>query len=202
MPKIGMEPIRREQIRNAAARVIAKRGFERTKIADVAKAAKCSTGMINHYYKGKVALLVDALAYVSEWFQDSMRAEWATRTDGIEKLRVMMGFGIFEAKGMPYVGSRVWAWAMAEAMQSKEMFAVIQERRAKFQEMISEILIEIEPGARSHEAGVRGLAAELDAYINGVAIHLVSGAQRIDPKSVEDSLVSLALNRLKTISRG
>jgi TetR/AcrR family transcriptional repressor of bet genes len=200
MPKVGMEPIRREQIRNAAAKVISKRGFDRTKLADVAKAAKCSTGMINHYYKSTVALLVDTLLYVSEWFQDSMRAECATKGNGIDKLRVFINFGVFETKGLAHTGSRVWAWAMAEAMLSKEMYALIQERRRSFEDMIVEVLFEIEPSSRRREALVRALAAELDAYLNGIAIHIVTGAKNLDPVSTERSLLAMVLARLRTAS--
>src|SRR3546814_8904426 len=81
-------------------------------------------------------LLVDTLLYVSEWFQDSMRAECATKGNGIDKLRVFINFGVFETKGLAHTGSRVWAWAMAEAMLSKEMYALIQERRRSFEDMI------------------------------------------------------------------
>ncbi|WP_170984495.1 TetR family transcriptional regulator [Rhodoligotrophos defluvii] len=187
MPKVGMEPIRREQIRRAAAKVISKRGFDRTTLADVAKAAKVSTGMINHYYKNKIALLVDTLLYVSEWFQTAIRAEVEAETTGEGKLRALTRIGPFDTKGMPYVGSRIWAWAMAESMQSKELRQVIQERRRLFEEMIAEVLAFIRPDIDPQHA--KALAAELDAYVNGLCIHTVTGAENLDKASVERSFL-------------
>src|SRR3546814_5969035 len=75
----------------------------------------------------------------------------------------------------------------SEAMLSKEMYALIQERRRSFEDMIVEVLFEIEPSSRRREALVRALAAELDAYLNGIAIHIVTGAKNLDPVSTERS---------------
>ena len=60
MPKLGMEPIRRAQIRKAAVKLISKRGFEGTTLWDVAIAARISTGTISHYYDSKLEMLIDA----------------------------------------------------------------------------------------------------------------------------------------------
>src|SRR4029079_12507481 len=73
MPRVGMGPIRREQIRRAAMTLIADAGFDRTTLRDVALVAGVSTGMINHYYPNKIALLMDALVGASEWFQEEIR---------------------------------------------------------------------------------------------------------------------------------
>ncbi|MGF7163451.1 AcrR family transcriptional regulator [Rhodoligotrophos appendicifer] len=196
MPKVGMEPIRRQQIRKAATNVIAKRGFDRTTLAEVAKAAKISTGTVNHYYKNKMALMVDSLIYVSDWFQQAIQTAVDREKDPVDKLRQVFRVGLLDRKGMGYMGSRIWGWALAEGMHSKELAAVIMERRRLFEEQIANILYEIDPTCRSRPEEVRELVAELDAYVNGLALHNVTGAQHINPSSVENSLLLLSLSRL------
>jgi TetR/AcrR family transcriptional regulator, transcriptional repressor of bet genes len=60
-PKIGMEPIRRQQIIQAAKYCIATKGLPHFSIKDIAKVAKLSTGVIYHYFENKDDLLVEVL---------------------------------------------------------------------------------------------------------------------------------------------
>lgn len=60
-PKIGMEPIRRQQIIQAAKQCIVTKGLPHFSIKDIAKVAKLSTGVIYHYFENKDDLLVDVL---------------------------------------------------------------------------------------------------------------------------------------------
>ena len=73
MPKLGMGPIRREQICRAAATVISREGFAGTTMRMVAEEAGVSTGMLNHYFANRQDLLTQALVYVSERTQERMR---------------------------------------------------------------------------------------------------------------------------------
>lgn len=60
-PKIGMEPIRRQQIIEAAKHCIVTKGLPHFSIKDIAKKAQLSTGVIYHYFENKDDLLVDVL---------------------------------------------------------------------------------------------------------------------------------------------
>jgi len=73
MPKLGMGPIRREQICRAAAAVIAREGLPGTTMRMVAEEAGVSTGMLNHYFANRQDLLTQALVFVSERAQARMR---------------------------------------------------------------------------------------------------------------------------------
>ncbi len=73
MPKLGMGPIRREQICRAAAAVIAREGFAGSTMRMVAEEAGVSTGMLNHYFANRQDLLTQALVFVSERAQERYR---------------------------------------------------------------------------------------------------------------------------------
>ena len=57
MPKLGMVPIRRRQLVEAAIAVIHEDGFTRATVARIAKYAGISSGMVHHYFKDKDDLL-------------------------------------------------------------------------------------------------------------------------------------------------
>ena len=58
--------LRRAQILDAAAQVFAERGFHRTTVRDVAKAAGVADGTIYNYFENKTALLLGILDRLNE----------------------------------------------------------------------------------------------------------------------------------------
>ena len=96
MPKLGMEPIRREQIRKAAAKLISKRGFDHTTLRHVAQAAKVSTGTINHYYPNKLAVLSTRSSMPPNGFRAASEMRSAEADSGPDKVRALVHVGVFE----------------------------------------------------------------------------------------------------------
>src|SRR5437763_523410 len=80
MPKLGMGPIRREQICRAAAKVISEQGFAGTTMRMVAEAAGVSTGMLNHYFSNRMEMLEETLVFVSQ----RQQAREAAAIDGLD----------------------------------------------------------------------------------------------------------------------
>ena len=58
MPKLGMRPIRRRQLVDAAIASIHQYGLGETTIARIAEKAGVSPGIIHHYFADKDDLLV------------------------------------------------------------------------------------------------------------------------------------------------
>jgi MraZ protein len=57
MPKVGMQPIRRRQLIDATLEAINEVGMHDATIAQIARRAGVSTGIISHYFKDKNGLL-------------------------------------------------------------------------------------------------------------------------------------------------
>lgn len=64
MPKVGMEPIRRQQLIKATMMSIDELGLAGTTIARIAQRAGVSTGIISHYFGGKDGLLEATMRHV------------------------------------------------------------------------------------------------------------------------------------------
>ena len=192
MPKLGMEPVRRNQIRRAAAAVITKRGFDRATLLDVAKAARVSTGMINHYYPNKVAMLIDAFVFASEGFQERTKAAIAGEATGLGKLRALIRVGLFDTSLDARRGHRMWILAVAESIKSKAVAEIIQERKKHFRLILLDIVRDLEACAGLSPRQAEALAADFDAYLTGFSMYYVLGETSLTAEAVERSLLCLA----------
>jgi AcrR family transcriptional regulator len=77
----SVEPERREQLIAAAARVIARSGYDAATVRDVAREAGVSTGVIAYYFEGKDDLFEHVLRSASRAFRSRLeRARDAAET--------------------------------------------------------------------------------------------------------------------------
>ena len=103
MPKIVDHDDRRAEIARATGRVLTKKGIEALTLRDIAREAKCSPGILAHYFRDRTEIVSHALDYFSEMslkrqmeslavaegleeaivrelpVEDSVRSEWTTR---------------------------------------------------------------------------------------------------------------------------
>lgn len=66
MPKVVDHDERRKVLAATAARVIAERGVENTRLRDIASEAGFSTSIVGHYFNNKDELMLRALEYVDD----------------------------------------------------------------------------------------------------------------------------------------
>ena len=196
MPKIGIEPLRREQIRRAAAQIVATHGFERTTLSMVAKEAGVSTGMINHYYDGKLALMLDVMTYASEIFQLRIKEAIGRAATAVAKLDALIESSVSVAEPDCARGQRIWLWAEAEAIDNRELALLIRERRRLYQKIIADVIQGLDGGASLSAAEVKALAAEYDSYLCGICNHLVTGERNLRATSFKASLKAMLMARL------
>jgi len=81
MPKLGMGPIRRKQLVEAAIAVIHEQGFANATVARIARQAGISSGMVHHYFENKDDLLFATMRH--------LLAE--LRTDAVYRLSLAAG---------------------------------------------------------------------------------------------------------------
>lgn len=64
MPKVGMEPLRRQQLIEATLNVIGEVGLANTTFSLISKEAGMSTGIISHYFGNKKGLIDATVRYL------------------------------------------------------------------------------------------------------------------------------------------
>ncbi|MCE7008122.1 TetR family transcriptional regulator C-terminal domain-containing protein [Kibdelosporangium philippinense] len=83
-----VEPdIRRAQILDATAKLIARKGFHHVRVADIAKACGTSTGTIHYHFPTKNDALNAALTYYADRFHRRIETEFRDATSPADKIR-------------------------------------------------------------------------------------------------------------------
>jgi len=78
MPKLGMAPIRRKQLVEAAIAAIHAHGFANATVARIARQAGISAGMVHHYFRDKDELLFATMRHLLA----ELRADAVARLSG------------------------------------------------------------------------------------------------------------------------
>lgn len=189
VPKLGMGPIRREQICRAAAVVIAREGFAGTTMRMVAEEAGVSTGMLNHYFANRQDLLTQSLVYVSERTQNRYMEAIQRVPPGIERLRALLDSALMEDEQMIETW-RVWINAYGEAVRLPELRHTIEARLTSWYELIDtalEGLIQTDPAGRIPASW------RFDALLNGLAIQALTSEAALDGRQIREEVIAMLL---------
>jgi len=66
VPKVGMQPLRKQQLINATLESVAQYGLQKTTIMTISKIAGLSSGIISHYFGGKQGLIEATVKFLLE----------------------------------------------------------------------------------------------------------------------------------------
>ena len=189
MPKLGMEPIRREQICRAAATVIAREGFAGTTLRKVADEAGVSTGMLNHYFSNRQDLLTQTLVFVSERTQGKAQVAMEDLPAGLPRLEGLL-YSALPTDVSMNEGWRVWINAYGEAVHLPGLRSTIEDRLQLWYPILDHAL----EGLVSPEApGSLPWSWRLDAIINGLAIQALTSEAPLAPELIRDEVIRMLL---------
>ncbi|MEX0300363.1 MAG: transcriptional regulator BetI [Kordiimonas sp.] len=130
MPKVGMQPIRRQQLIDATIRTIARVGYADTTVGRIAKDASLSVGIISHYFGGKQALLEATMARVLFELHDAYLTKLQTTSNSRERLSAIVATNFEEDQYQPEV-VRAWLafWAQVPFSPKLKRLQYIYGRR-------------------------------------------------------------------------
>ena len=192
MPKLGMGPIRREQICRAAATVIAREGFAGTTMRTVASEAGVSTGMLNHYFLNRAELLAEALVFVSERAQQRHREAIDAVPPGVERLAALLDSILADDEQMAETW-RVWINAYGDAVRMPALSQAMDERLRGWHEIVDRALEGLlPPGKPAIPWGWR-----FDAILSGLMIQALTSGAELDTAEIGDEAMHLMLPGLK-----
>lgn len=156
MPKKIDHDVRRRQIARAAIEVIGVQGLDNTRLVDVGRAAKVTTGTITHYFDSKDAVLLAALDHVAQRILSSLASEEAS--DDLFELVVR----ILPTNQNEIRNWRVWMSFLGRAVGNPALARINKAYYAKFRDGLAAII-------RRHQQEGK-LAAHIDPAITGDAI--------------------------------
>lgn len=189
MPKLGMGPIRREQICRAAATVISREGFAGTTMRMVAEEAGVSTGMLNHYFANRQDLLEQALVFVSERAQARMRESIDGIPAGRARLAALLDSALAEGQEVDETW-RVWINAYGEAVRLAGLRHTIDSRLSSWYELIDKALEGLVPPEQN---GTIPWSWRFDALLNGLALQALTSDAALDGERIRDEVIAMLL---------
>ena len=159
--------VRRHQLIEATVEVLARKGYSALTIADVAKAAGLSAGIINFHFESKDKLLAASLLFLAEEYRRNWQKALASAPlDPAGKLKALL-FADFD--DAVYTPSKLAAWiAFWGETQGRPVYDAIcgefdRERLRATREFCGALIRE---GGYGHE--IAAVASVLDALGDGL----------------------------------
>ncbi|MDK4738866.1 transcriptional regulator BetI [Rhizobium sp. CB3171] len=132
MPKVGMEPVRRKALVDAAMRVIGDHGSLTVTMSEIAKQAGVSPALAHHYFGSKEQLLIETVRSHLQRLRDSVVTALSSAKTPRDKLSAIIRVS-FQADQFAPETIAAWLAFYAEAQRSEETrrFLVIYARRLR-----------------------------------------------------------------------
>ncbi|MCO7223268.1 transcriptional regulator BetI [Pleionea sp. CnH1-48] len=91
MPKLGMTPIRRQELIEATIETIAELGYQKTTLTHISKRAGLSSGIISHYFGSKQELIEASVRYlIGELKRDLLKSLGEREVSAEERLMLIV----------------------------------------------------------------------------------------------------------------
>ncbi len=185
----------------AACRVIARKGVEATRVADIAREAGTSTGTVHYYFETKEDVLVAALRWANERPYGPLEDLLESAADAKERLAALLDAAV------PYPGERqedfvLWVETSIAASRlrprlGRESESVGRRWRSYFVDVIGE---GVRSGTFHPVASVDEVAERLLALADGLAFKAAIGQPWMPAKRVRELLGRFAAEQLDVAS--
>ena len=195
MPKIVHHDERRGAIARAAWRTIARHGVDASTVRTIAREAGCSTGVLQHYFPDKDALLLHALRR-----HGADRRPQAQRAAGLSALRQVL------REALPLDADsrlewRIWLAFWGRAVNDAALAGEQRRRYAEWRGLVRGLLRDAQRrGELPRRLDAAREADALVAFVDGVGISATLEPGRM-PAARQRALVDAYLDRLRDRSK-
>ncbi len=166
MPKLGMEPIRKEALVKATIVEIGRAGSLDVTVSQIAKRAGMSSALAHHYFGSKEDMFLAAMRHILTLYGAEVRGALCTSKDPEARLRAIL-HASFSPGNFRREAVSAWLnfWVLAQSVPEARRLLAIYQRRLK-----SNLLSCLRPIAGDRAAK---LADGLGAMIDGLYLREV-----------------------------
>lgn len=190
------EDARRVAILDAAAQLIAERGYHAVRVADIAKVVGTSTGTVHYYFPGKDDVLTSALRQAIDRAFDRQSRELKAIGSAHERLLKLIDMQL------PRIGPvrdewSIWMQFWAEATVRPELRPLHHAYYARWHETVVRIVVRgRHQGVFRSDVEPETVARQLTAMTDGVAIQVLTGAPALTVSAMRELLVQFVQDTL------
>jgi len=162
MPKVGMEPIRRQQLIKATMAAIDEVGLADATVARIARHAGVSAGIISHYFGGKDGLLEATMRQILSDLGDAVAARRQALEDDTPRghLRAIIE-GNFDRSQVTGPVAKTWLAFWASSMHRPGLQRLQQVNDRRLHSNLCAQFRRLMPRPQAHRAA-QALAAMID----------------------------------------
>lgn len=175
MPKLGMAPIRRRQLVDAAIAVIHEVGFAKATVVRIARRAGVSSGIVHHYFASKDDLLFETMRKLLADLRADTVARLSSATTPSERICAIIDASFGEAQFDAKVFS-AWLALYGNARQSQRLQRILEVYHRRLNSSLLHDLRKL-----MDEAAARRLADGIAAMIDGLWLRYALARQPPDP---------------------
>ncbi|MFN0263742.1 transcriptional regulator BetI [Tepidamorphus sp. 3E244] len=192
MPKLGMEPIRRQALIDAAIATIGERGSLDVTVSQIARRAGVSSALAHHYFGNKEALIIATMRHLLQELSRGVRQELARASDPRERISAIVRANFAAEQFAP---STVAAWLVfyvlaQESPEARRLWRVYSRRLASNLRHALRAL--------TNDAHAAHIAAGTAALVDGLYIRSAlgqSGGDASDEIRIVEDYVDLQLKK-------
>ncbi len=121
MPKVGMKPVRKQQLIDATLESIGEFGLQNTTIVTISRIAGLSSGIISHYFGGKQGLIEATIMHLLEQLRLALLSRISVENlTATERLKIIIeaNFTSFQ-RSTPAI--KTWLSFWAESMHEPKL---------------------------------------------------------------------------------
>lgn len=190
------EDVRRIAILDAAAQLIAERGYHSVRISDIAAVVGTSTGAVHYYFPGKSDVLTAALRHALDRAFERQSEELKKIDNAHQRLLKLIDLQL------PRVGPlrdewSIWMQFWAEATIRPELRPIHNTYYARWHETVVRI---VRRGQRQAifrtDIDPETVAHRLTALTDGVAIQVLTGAPNMTVSAMKEILAQFVHDEL------
>ena len=182
MPKLGMGPVRRNQLIEAAISSLHDYGYADTTVARIAKKAGVSSGIVHHYFDGKDDLLFATMQHMLRVLRAETLRNLKQAATPRARLTAIVEANFAPSQYSPDVMS-AWLALYGSARQSPNLTRILKLYDARLKSNLRDALKKLSDHEKAAELAI-GVSALIDGvwvraallgdgYNRDTAIHLV-----------------------------
>ncbi|MFJ9083802.1 TetR family transcriptional regulator C-terminal domain-containing protein [Streptomyces sp. NPDC102384] len=180
--------LRRTQILEATARLIARRGFHKVRVADIAEACGTSTGTVHYHFPTKDAALRAALLFYADRFHTRLEAEFETADSTVEKLRRLIEVQLTTTEEDADEWS-VWVQSWNEAILDPSLRDGQRGVYAGWHGVVLDLVRTCQREGMADGVDAQALAARFTGLVDGLAIQVLAGTGDMDAARMRELLL-------------
>jgi TetR/AcrR family transcriptional regulator, transcriptional repressor of bet genes len=169
MPRPSNTEERRAQITGALMKVMAKRGYDGASIADIAKTARLTPGLVHYHFKNKQEILLAALRELVVHHDTGLDARLAAAAEGpVEEVAAFIDFHLGLGADADPEALACWILLSGEALREPKVRAQFEKAIAATVKRLAEIIqTGVERGVftcKSADAAASAVVAAIQGY--------------------------------------